>query len=303
MISRRRFLVSSTGMAAAAPLLLGADSGPAVRIGLIADTQYADLDPVNTRYYRDSIGKLTEAITHFNERELDLCVNLGDLIDQHWKSFDAILKPLARSNHKFHHLLGNHDFSVPDELKSLVPGRLGLKERYYSVVRANFCLVMLDTTDVSLYAHPENSPEWIAAKAALRRLTATGAANAQDWNGGVGGPQLEWFEATCRKAASTGQKVVVFSHHPIFPAGAHVAWNSDQLLDVVGCHRNVVAWLSGHNHAGALGVHDEVPFVTLKGMVETKNTNAFAEARIHPDHIELIGQGREVSRKLAFRAA
>ena len=303
MISRRRFLVSSAGMAAAAPFLLRAESRPAVSIGLIADTQYADLAPVNTRYYRDSVGKLAEAVAHFNGRDLDLCVNLGDLIDQRWESFDEILKPLARSKHKFHHLLGNHDFTVRDELKSRVPERLGLKQRYYSVVRANFCLVMLDTTDVSLYAHPENSPEWVAAKAILQRLTAAGAANAQSWNGAVGGPQLEWFEATCRKAASSGQKVVVFSHNPTFPADAHVVWNSDQLLELVGRHRNLVAWFSGHNHAGAFSIRDEVSFVTLKGMVETKNTNAFAEARIHPDHIELVGHGREVSRKLPFRTA
>ncbi|MCX6926037.1 MAG: metallophosphoesterase, partial [Verrucomicrobia bacterium] len=301
MISRRRFLESSAGLAAAAPLLLRAAGRPVVSIGLIADAQYADLAAVNTRYYRDSIDKLTEAVAHFNGLELDFCLSLGDLIDQRWESFGEILKPLDRSKHKFYHVLGNHDFTVPDEFKSLMPGRLGLKQRYYSMLRGNLCLVMLDTTDVSLFAHPENSTEWAAAKAVLQRLTAAGAANAQSWNGAVGGPQLEWFEATCRKAASNGQKVVVFSHNPIFPADAHVTWNSDQLLEAVKRHRNVVAWFSGHNHAGAYGVHDEVPFVTLKGMVETKDTNAFAEAHMHSDHIELVGHGREVSRKLVFR--
>jgi hypothetical protein len=60
-----------------------------------------DLAQVNTRYYRDSSASSLK-VAHFNERELDLGVNLRDLIDQRWESFDEILKPLAWSKHKFH---------------------------------------------------------------------------------------------------------------------------------------------------------------------------------------------------------
>jgi len=159
MLSRRRFIAASLALAVTGPSLLGASRKPALRLGLVADPQFADIDPSKTRFYRQSIGKLAEAVEHFNGLDLKWCVNLGDLIDRQWESFDEVFKPLARSRHKLHHVLGNHDFGVPDAFKARVPKRLGLKHRYYALWKEGFCFVMLDTTDVSPYAHPEGSNE------------------------------------------------------------------------------------------------------------------------------------------------
>ena len=300
MLSRRRFLTASLALAVTGPSLMGTSRKPALRLGLVSDPQFADIDPRNTRFYRQSIGKLAEAVEHFNGLDLKWCVNVGDLIDSRWESFDEVLKPLAKSRHQFHHLLGNHDFEVPDAFKERVPKRLGLKHRYYSLWVDGFCLVMLDTTDVSPYTHEESSKESSGATAEWKRFAATGAINAQRWNGAVGERQLEWFEDTCHKAARARGKVIVFAHHPVYPASNHCEWNADALLKVVERNRNVVAWINGHNHAGAFGVHAEVPFITLKGMVETKDTNAFAVAHLHPDRLELVGHGREPSRECVF---
>ena len=299
-LSRRSFLAASLALTVTGPSLIGASRKPALRLGLVSDPQFADIDPWNTRFYRQSIGKLAEAVEHFNGLDLKWCVNVGDLIDSRWESFDQVLKPLAKSRHKFHHLLGNHDFEVPDALKERVPKRLGLKHRYYSLWADEFCLVMLDTTDVSPYAHAESSKESAGATAEWKRFAATGAINAQRWNGAVGKRQLKWFEDTCHKAARARGKVIVFAHHPVYPANNHCEWNTDALLKVVECNRNVVAWINGHNHAGAFGVHAEVPFITLKGMVETKDTNAFAVVHLHSDRLELVGHGREPSRECVF---
>jgi len=301
MLSRRRFLSASLALAAAGPPLIGASRKPALQLGLVADPQFAHVDPWNTRFYRQSIGKLAEAVECFNGLDLRWCVNVGDLIDRRWESFDEVFKPLAKSRHAFHHLLGNHDFEVPDGFKLRVPKRLGLKHRYYSMPEDGFCFVMLDTTDVSPYTHAENSKESAQAAAEWKRLSATGAINAQPWNGAVGERQLKWFDDTCHQAARARQRVIVFSHHPVYPANNHCEWNSDELLKAVERNRNVVAWINGHNHAGAFGVHAEVPFITLKGMVETEDTNAFAEVHLHSDRLNLIGHGREPSRELVFR--
>jgi manganese-dependent ADP-ribose/CDP-alcohol diphosphatase len=302
MISRRRFITASVTAAVAGPMLMGASRKRELRFGLVADAQFADINPRRTRFYRQSIGKLSEAVEHFNGLELDWCANTGDLIDQRWESFDAIFKPLTKSRHKFHHVLGNHDFAVPHEFKPRVPRRLGLKHRYYSVREGDFCFVMLDTTDVSPYAQAETSREAAAATAEWQSFAATGAINAQPWNGAVGERQLKWFEETCRQAARAKRKVIVFAHHPIFPPDQHNEWNAEALLKVVERNRNVVAWINGHNHAGAFGIHDDVPFISLKGMVETENTNAFAVAHVHSDRLQLVGHGREPSRELLFRA-
>jgi manganese-dependent ADP-ribose/CDP-alcohol diphosphatase len=301
MISRRTFLSSGT---IAFPFIARGADKPALHLGLVADPQYADIEHIGTRFYRESIAKLGTAIEHFNTLELDFCVNAGDAIDRNVASFDPILKAFASSRHKFYHLLGNHDFELLDEHKATVPARLGMTKRYYSITQNGFCFVMLDTNDLSVYAYPTGSKESTAATSLLNRIAATRQINAQTWNGGVNVEQLKWFEETCAKAAADKQKVIVFSHHPIFPAPHnHNAWNCEVLLQCVATHRNVVAWINGHNHQGAYAVHDGVPFITLKGMVETQNTNAFSTARLFPDRLEITGHGREPSREIPFRTA
>jgi len=308
----RRVLLASCGAAMlGSPVLTqAAEQAPArataakplLRIGLMADAQYADLDPVGTRYYRASLGKLTQAIDHFNGQELDFCVHLGDLIDKHWSSFDEVLKPVAASRHRMYQLLGNHDFAVLEAQKPKVPDRMGMTKRYYSFERGGFRFVVLDTTEVSTYAHPEGTPPHQAAAVELERLKSAKLPNAQAWNSGVGERQIAWFEAQCREAAAAGQKVIVFAHHPVYPSGnVHNAWDSDRILSAVEQHQNVVAWLNGHNHAGAFGIRLDVPFVTMHGMVETSDTNAFAAAAVYADRIVLTGHGREPSRELPFR--
>jgi manganese-dependent ADP-ribose/CDP-alcohol diphosphatase len=300
MLSRRTFITASLSLAVTGPYVMGASHKPALRLGVVADPQYADADPRTTRFYRQSLAKLTEAVEHFNGLDLAWCVNVGDLIDRGWESFEEVFKPLAKSRHRFHHVLGNHDFAVPDEFKERVPKRLGLKRRYYAIQENESCFVLLDTTDVSTYAHAANSKMSVGGTGELKRIGATGAINAQVWNGAVGNRQLKWFEETCLQAARTRRKVVVFAHHPVFPANDHCEWNSDALLKVVERNWNVVAWINGHNHAGAFGVHAGVPFITLKAMVETEDTNAFAEVRLHSDRLELVGHGREPYRELMF---
>lgn len=319
---RRRFLESATGTLAvamatglarhasartaetpAAPAGAGvARDASVLRFAVVADPQYADIAPAGTRFYRRSPAKLAEALAHFDTRPVAFGVNLGDLIDRDWASYDVMLDLFGKCRHRFHHVPGNHDFDVADAFKRRVPARLGWERGYGRFEVGAWCFVVLDTNDVSTYAHPEGSPEKAAAAAELRRITALGWRQAQAWNGGVGAAQLAWFEATCQEAAQAGRRVVVLAHHPLFPDDPHLVWNAATLQDVVRRHRHVVAWLNGHNHAGAFGIHAGVPCLTFRGMVETDATNAFAEVELRPDRMIVTGHGREPSRDIALRA-
>ena len=64
---------------------------PVLKIGLVADPQYADKPQTGKRYYRESLWKLKEAVSTFNERQVDFVQNLGDIIDVDWMSYDSIL--------------------------------------------------------------------------------------------------------------------------------------------------------------------------------------------------------------------
>jgi len=300
-ITRRSFLKTTLGAAVAAPFIARGAERAGFEIGLVADAQYADIDDKGTRFYRKSLTRLGEAVEHFNGRELDFCVHLGDLIDREWRSFDEITKPLTRSRQTWHHLLGNHDFEVLDELKPRVPERMGMTRRYRFFDHRGFRFVILDTNDVSTYAHGAGTPERAAAVAELRSLEAAKAKQAKPWNGGIGKAQLAWFDHACGDARAAGMKVIVLAHHPVAPEAEHNAWNASEVLAVIARHRHVVAWVNGHNHAGNFAEQGGVPFVTMRGMVETADTTAFATARILADRMLITGHGREPSRELIFR--
>jgi manganese-dependent ADP-ribose/CDP-alcohol diphosphatase len=300
-LTRRHFIGRAVGAVASIPFIARGAAAAGFEIGLVADAQYADIEPKGTRFYRKSVARLGEAVEHFNGRELAFCVHLGDLIDREWKSFDEIGKPLTSSRHRWHQLLGNHDFDVLDEHKANVPKRLGMAWRYGSFDHGEFRLAILDTNDVSTYAHAVGTPGRAHAEAELARVKAARLPQAQPWNGGIGAAQLAWFDEMCRDARSAGRRVIVLAHHPLLPAEQHVIWNATEMLAMIDRHPNVIAWINGHNHAGAFAERNGVPFVTMRGMVETATTTAFATARILPDRMVMQGHGREPSRELMFR--
>ncbi len=300
-LTRRRFLGRAAAAVIAAPYIARAAATTGFEIGLVADPQYANIKPLRTRFYREGRKRLEDAIEHFNGRDLAFCVNLGDLIDREWKSFDAMLTALRRSRHRWQHLLGNHDFEVPDESKRKVAGRLGLSAPHSSFDHAGFRFVVWDTNDVSIYAHALGTMERADAEKELERVKAEKRRQAQRWNGAVGPAQLAWFEMTCAAAQSEQKKVIVLAHHPVAPEGNHNVWNTDEVLAAVDRHPNIVAWFNGHNHAGAFAERNGIPYVTMRGMVETATTTAFATAKILPDRMLLTGHGREPSRELVFR--
>jgi 3',5'-cyclic AMP phosphodiesterase CpdA len=301
MLSRRRFSLA-TAAAIMSPRLSLAATQPLLRFGLAADAQYADIEIKGTRFYRASIPKLTEAVAHFNAKSPDFCVHLGDLIDRQWRSFDEILKPLKEARQPVYHLLGNHDFSVLDALKPQVTEKMGMPRRYYTFDKAGFRFVALDTTEVSTYATQQGTVAHTAANAELKRLEALHVVQAQSWNSGISQTQVAWFDTACKEAADKGLKVIVFAHHPIAPAGIHNLWNCDAVLEVLTRRTNIVAWLNGHNHAGAFAEHQGVPLITVHGMVETADTNAYAMAELHADRLIITGHGREPSREIVFRS-
>ncbi len=300
-LPRRRFLRQLALGVAVAPFVGCASRSEGLEVGVIADPQYADIPDRGTRAYRASVAKLGAAVEHFNSRPLDFCVNLGDTIDREWRSYDAILAPLAASRHRWEHVLGNHDFALLDGEKTQVDARLGIAARHRFFDRPGFRFVVLDTGAVSTYASLAGTEARREAVAELARVKARKLPQAQDWNGAVGPRQLMWFEGVAADAARRGLKVVVFAHHPIAPAGAHDAWDATEVLGAMGRHRNVVAWFNGHNHAGGFAQVEGLPCVTLHGMVETPGRNAFATARFLADRVILAGHGREPSRELIFR--
>src|SRR5262245_11383377 len=116
MLTRRHILMAGGAAALVTPFagfstsLAQVVGAPLFRFGVVADPQYAPVAPAGTRYYANSLWKLSQAIAGFNTEELQFVVTLGDIIDRHWESYGHILPLYDKLKAPNFFVLGNHDF-------------------------------------------------------------------------------------------------------------------------------------------------------------------------------------------------
>ncbi|MEZ4774246.1 MAG: metallophosphoesterase [Bacteroidia bacterium] len=273
---------------------------PLFSFGVIADVQYCDCDTKGSRFYRLSPAKLDSSVAVLATKELSFVVHLGDVIDRDYRSFDTILPIFDRLDTPVYFVLGNHEFSVDDGEKEKVPGRLGLEKRYYDYTVQNWRFIVTDGNEESVYAWPGGSKQQKTAAHIYESVKANGKPQAQEWNGGIGKKQFRWIEKTLKDAEKKNQYVVLFSHFPIYPSEAHNLWNDNEVKTLLESSKGVVAWMSGHNHAGGYTVSNGIHYLIFHGMVETESTTAWAVVDVYKDRLMVKGEGREPYRVLKF---
>jgi len=297
---RRKFLKITLPLALAGRASAAPAAEPELTFGVIADPQYADTDPKWGRFYRNSLTKLESAVADLNTHPLEFTATLGDLIDRDFASFASVMPIYAKLKVPHFPVCGNHDFEVADADKSKVLTAMGLEKAYYSVIRKSWRFLFLDGTDIGIWRYPAGDPRTTAAEEMLERLAATELPQAKGWNGAIGPEQIKWIEAELEAAQAAGQRVILFCHYPVIPAGdSHNLWNAEELVALLGKHKHVAAYMNGHKHAGSYGTHGSCHYLNLKGMVETEKETAYAVVKCFPDRLEIEGYGLEPDRKLA----
>lgn len=265
-------------------------------IGLIADCQYCNDPGSGARKYALSEHKLQQCVQHFNSLPLEYVIHLGDFIDRNFESF-AVVKPIYNTlKMPAYHVLGNHDFSVADSLKSQIPQVLGLPSRYYDFTVKGWRFIVLDGNDVSFHAYPDSSEAYQGAVEYYKSHELT----APQWNGAVGAQQITWLRDQLENAVTRKESVVLYCHFPVYPDNMHNLWNANEIVDLLTQYSCVVAYINGHNHEGNYAVKDGVHYLTLKGMVDTEDTS-YATMQVYEDRLEIKGFGREQDRVLLLR--
>jgi arylsulfatase A-like enzyme len=265
-----------------------------LRFGAIADCQFANIPARGSRHYKLAREKLSAAVKQLNGHPLDFVIHLGDFIDRDWNSFNVVGPIFDSLKAPGYHLLGNHDYSVNDDKKGAVVDKLGMPARYYDFTLKGWRFIVLDGNELSLYAHPKGSKEQSASIAFRKKLK-----NPPDYCGGMGQAQIKWMVSRIEMARDAGQRVILFNHFPVFPAGrSHNLWNDTELLEALKPFRGTVAaWINGHNHAGAHAERDGIHYLTLRGMLDTKQ-NAYAVISAGENVLKIDGFDREPDRIL-----
>lgn len=264
--------------------------------GVIADCQYCADPGSGVRKYAMSEEKLEQCVTHFNTMNLEYVVHLGDFIDRDYISFEVVGPIYKQLSMPKYHVLGNHDFSVSDELKKDVPERMGLLSRYYDFEVMGWRFVVLDGNDISFHAYPEGGDKYNEAEEYYDR----NGIESPKWNGAAGAGQLSWLNKVLKKASEVGEKVVLYCHFPIYPENVHNLWNAQEVITIIENYTCVKAYINGHNHAGNYAVKEGIHYLTMKGMVDTEETS-YAVINVFEDRLEVRGEGREEDRILEIR--
>lgn len=303
MINRRGLLTSAIAAGAAllappAGLRPARAASGALRFGVIADPQYADQRTKGSRFYRRTLDKLPPALDDLSGEDLSFTVTLGDIIDQYWESYEAILPLYARLRAPHFFVLGNHDYQVGAAYFDQVHKITGITATHYSFTGSGYRFIVLDGNEVTLFANPPGTEFHALAEAKIARLRQAGYDHARQRNGAISDAQFAWVEAEMNAARAAGERVIAMSHYPIYPANAYNMLDDQRLVALFSSYDNFALYICGHNHKGNYGRIGNAHFLNFKGMVETRRRTAYATVSLHDDRIEVEGRDREPSRTL-----
>lgn len=243
--------------------------------GIMADVQYADKANSGPRYYNSSVDRLETCVNELNLHDLIFTIQLGDIVDgnstlQKTKSdLDQVLAVYETLEMPAFHVVGNHCLSAGSTLLK----KLQLDRSYYEFTfpKANgWRFVVLNSND--------------------------------DGIGQVSLKQQNWLQKTLKKAQNRKEKVLIFSHHPLLKEAAprDQMKNAEDVLTIIQEFPCVIAFFAGHDHGGGYALHEGIHHVTLRGIVEAPEQNAFAIITITPDGIEKKGFGKEPDQTMLF---
>ena len=287
--NRRRFLRQATLATAAASMgtlavraAEGADEAPAdLTFGLVTDVHYADTDTKGTRYYRDSIPKLTAAVEEFKRRKVAFVAELGDLINagpskqverEYLKTISNVLDTIDCPKH---FVLGNHCVDTLTKAEFLTGCGRRPEPTYYSfdVDVYHFVVLDADFLEDGVSYEPGNfqwTKTWIPKK------------------------EQEWLAQDLAEAK--GRPTVVLAHQILNDEkDAHGVKNAPEVRAILEASGNVVAVFQGHMHWGGLARIGGIPYCTLRAMVEGAGleNNAFAIVRLRGREVEFTGFGKQ----------
>lgn len=253
--SRRAFLhrgaLCLAGLETASLLAADETRKPALQAGLVTDLHYGDKPPAGTRFYRESLDKLTEAVKAFNTAKPDFVVELGDLmdkaasVDQETEWLQRIDKVYAGVKAPRHYVLGNHCVATLT------------KEEFAAHSSAS---------RVPHYSFDAGPVHWVVLDACYMADGTPYARGNFDWKDSAIPPaEVEWLKADLAKAQ---KPVVIFAHQRLDDHGAHSIHNAAEVRTVLENSGKVLAAFQGHSHKNDYQQIAGIHYCTLVALIE-----------------------------------
>ncbi len=240
---------------------------PAVRFGVVTDLHYADKPAAGTRYYRQTLEKLAEAVQQFRRQSVQFTIELGDFIDaaDTLQTEKGYLRTVHRAFSKppgpQHYVLGNH--CVYSLTKGEFLGIVGQQRSFYSFDADGIHFVVLD----ACFRHD---------------MQPYGRRNFQWTDANIPPAQLKWLEDDLDK---TSKPTIVFVHQRLDVAGHYGVKNAPNVRAIFERAGNVRAVFQGHYHRNDYRNIGDIHYVTLVAMVEGSGAehNGYSVVSVHQD--------------------
>jgi predicted phosphodiesterase len=286
--SRRVFLHRHTlalaGFGAGKLLAAETDAKPLLRVGLMTDLHYGDKEPTKTRFYREALAKLDEAVEAMNREKPAVVVELGDFIDQadsveremEWlKTMESHFTKLSMPRH---YVLGNH-----------CVGTL-TKQEFAAHTKA----------PGGHETFEENGVTFLILDACFRKDGTPYERKNFNWqDANLPKAELAWLETALGKA---GGPVVVFAHQRLDMDKAHAVRNAAEVRALLEKSGKVLAVFQGHSHKNDYQQIAGIHYTTLVAMIEGSGAenNGYSLLDIMSDgSLRLNGFRRQLNRTLS----
>lgn len=294
IISRRQFLKYSgvcVTACAVDPFSVFAKDKPLLTFGIVTDSHYADREVSGTRYYRESVAKMNEAMKEMNLRKTGFVVHLGDFKDQaEHPDEQSTLEFLGKMEKAYgsysgprYHVLGNHDtdsISKQQFLHHVENTGIAKDRSYYSFDHKQVHFIVLDG-DFTSAGIPYEKGNY-------------------DWKDAfIPGEQLAWLKNDLQKASLPS---IVFVHQLLDDVDdpMYCIKNAGAVREVLDESGNVLAVFQGHRHKERYNKLEDTHYCTLPGMVDYSGleNNSFSIIEVYKEGLNMIGYKRAPSRKI-----
>ena len=238
------------------PCALKAQLGPdSLRFAVIADPQYADKASTTDRCYRNTIAKMTSAITFLNSRSPAFLLILGDYVDGYTAAdsgkavadINALNAEVSKFRGPVYQVMGNHDEASLNKSEWLQYSHGSIKKNYYSFDVGPIHFIVLDGN------YSANGRDYGRMEPWVWTETQIPAA------------QKAWLIANLDSA---GQKpTIVAIHQNINDQSSYSLDNAAEIRQILETHGNVTHVLQGHRHEGEYAKVGNIHYLTQHAMV------------------------------------
>jgi len=293
-IHRRDFLALSAGALAgftAGTTRINAQAS--LRFGVVTDSHYADADPIGTRYYRQSLTKVREAVATIRRERASFLAVLGDIKDMAPNEAEArtlahlaaIETEIRRFGGPTYHVLGNHDMdniSKTQMLAGITNTGIAADRSYYAFSHGGMRVIALDA------CYLESGEDYNRGNFDYR----------QTW---IPAAELAWLQ---RELTEAREPAIILAHQRLDASGDLHVKNSPEVRAVLERSGKVLAVFMGHDHAGAYASVNGIHYYTQRAVVEGSGADHNAYTMVEVDaerNLTVTGYRSAVSKDLPRR--